>query len=57
MPPWTSSPAIIITSTGTGITPMVSIIRWIFTKRLDVALFLIFANKTDADIIFRGEWE
>jgi len=36
---------------------MVSIIRWILTKRLDVALFLIFANKTDADIIFRGEWE
>ena len=42
---------------GTGITPMISIIRWILTKRLDVDLFLLFANKTDADIIFREEWE
>jgi cytochrome-b5 reductase len=42
---------------GTGITPMISIIRWILTKRLDVELFLIFANKTEADIIFRDEWE
>lgn len=42
---------------GTGITPMISIIRWILTKRLDVDLFLIFANKTEADIIFREEWD
>jgi cytochrome-b5 reductase len=42
---------------GTGITPMISIIRWILAKRLDVELFLIFANKTEADIIFRREWE
>jgi cytochrome-b5 reductase len=42
---------------GTGITPMISIIRWILTKRQDVELFLTFANKTEADIIFRNEWE
>jgi len=42
---------------GTGITPMISIVRWILTQRLDVGLFLIFANKTEADIIFREEWE
>src|SRR5438093_11658742 len=42
---------------GTGITPMIAIIRWILTKRLDVELFLIFANKTEADIIFREEWD
>jgi len=42
---------------GTGITPMISIIRWILTKRLDAELFLIFANKTESDIIFRQEWE
>lgn len=42
---------------GTGITPMISIIRWILAKRLDVELFLIFANKTEADIIFREEWD
>jgi len=41
---------------GTGITPMISIIRWILTKQLDVELFLIFANKAEADIIFREEW-
>ena len=42
---------------GTGITPMISMIRWILARRLDVELFLIFANKTEADIIFREEWE
>ena len=42
---------------GTGITPMISIVRWILTKRLNAELFLVFANKTEADIIFREEWE
>ncbi len=42
---------------GTGITPMISIIRWILTKGNKAELFLIFANKTEADIIFRQEWE
>ena len=42
---------------GTGITPMISIIRWILTKGLDVELFLVFANKTQSDIIFQDEWE
>src|SRR5438309_11330053 len=42
---------------GTGITPMISIIRWILTKRCDAELFLIFANKTEGDIIFREEWD
>jgi cytochrome-b5 reductase len=42
---------------GTGITPMISIIRWILTKRIDAELFVIFANKTEADIIRRHEWE
>ena len=41
---------------GTGITPMISIIRWILAKGLGVELFLVFANKTEADIIFRDEW-
>jgi len=41
---------------GTGITPMISIIRWILAKRVDADLSLIFANKTEADIIFREEW-
>lgn len=42
---------------GTGITPMISIIRWILTKRLPVELYLIFANKAEGDIIFKEEWE
>ena len=42
---------------GTGITPMISIIRWILAQRLGVELFLVFANKTEADIIFREEWD
>jgi cytochrome-b5 reductase len=42
---------------GTGITPMIAIIRWILTKGIDADLYLIFANKTEADIILREEWE
>lgn len=42
---------------GTGITPMISIIRWILTKRIDAELFLIFANKAETDIIRRHEWD
>lgn len=42
---------------GTGITPMISIIRWILARSLAVELFLVFANKSEADIIFRDEWE
>lgn len=42
---------------GTGITPMISIIRWILAKKIDAELFLLFANKTESDIIFRQEWE
>lgn len=42
---------------GSGITPMLSIIRWILAKRLPVEQWLIFANKTEADIILREEFE
>lgn len=42
---------------GSGITPMIAIIRWILAKSLPVELFLLYANKTEADIIFREEWE
>lgn len=42
---------------GTGITPMISIIRWILAQSLPVELFLVFANKAEADIIFREEWD
>jgi len=42
---------------GTGITPMISIIRWILATGLEAELFLVFANNSEADIIFRDEWE
>ena len=42
---------------GTGITPMISIIRWILGQGLDVELYLIFSNKSETDIIFREEWD
>lgn len=42
---------------GSGITPMIAIIRWILARNLPVELFLLYANKTEADIIFREEWD
>lgn len=42
---------------GSGITPMIAIIRWILAARLPVDLQLLYANKTESDIIFRDEWE
>jgi cytochrome-b5 reductase len=42
---------------GSGITPMIAIIRWILVRSLPVELFLLYANKTEADIIFREEWD
>ncbi len=42
---------------GSGITPMIAIIRWILARSLNVDLFLLYANKTEADIIFREEWD
>lgn len=35
---------------------MITIIRWILAQSLAVELFLVFANKTETDIIFRDEW-
>ncbi|MDP3091642.1 MAG: NADH-cytochrome b5 reductase [Nitrospira sp.] len=42
---------------GSGITPMIAIIRWILARGLPVELVLLYANKTEADIIFRAEWD
>ncbi len=42
---------------GTGITPMISIIRYIITNKLDVSVSLLFANKTADDIILRDEFD
>jgi cytochrome-b5 reductase len=42
---------------GTGITPMISIIRSILTGGLDVEVFLLFANKSIEDIILKDEFD
>lgn len=42
---------------GTGITPMISIIRSILKRRLDVQIFLLFANKSVDDIILKDEFD
>ena len=41
---------------GAGITPMISIIRTVIRSDYDVGLRLIFANKTERDIILRREF-
>jgi len=42
---------------GTGITPMISIIRSILRRGLDVEISLVFANKTVDDIILKDEFD
>jgi cytochrome-b5 reductase len=42
---------------GTGITPMISMIRYILKEKLDVSVSLIFSNKTADDIILKEEFD
>jgi cytochrome-b5 reductase len=42
---------------GTGITPMISMIRTIMKRRIYVDVSLIFANKTIEDIILKDEFD
>lgn len=42
---------------GTGITPMISIIRSIIRRGLDVEVSLLFANKSVDDIILKDEFD
>ncbi|UCC80800.1 MAG: cytochrome-b5 reductase [Candidatus Zixiibacteriota bacterium] len=42
---------------GTGITPMISMVRSILSRKLDVEVFLLFANKTIDDIILKEEFD
>lgn len=44
-------------ASGTGITPMISIIRTMLSRGMDVSISLIFGNKTADDIILRGEFD
>jgi len=40
---------------GIGITPVISIIEYIFEKKLDTDVYLCYSNKRDSDIAFRRE--
>ena len=42
---------------GAGITPMISIIRTALRRNYDINISLVFANKTENDIILRSEFE
>jgi cytochrome-b5 reductase len=42
---------------GAGITPMITIIRTAFRRNYDIDISLIFANKTEADIILHREFD
>ena len=40
---------------GIGITPVISIIEYIIDKKLDTDVFLLYSNRTEADIAFKKE--
>jgi len=42
---------------GIGITPFMSMLRYIYDKKLDKNITLIWGNKTEKDIVFREELE
>jgi len=42
---------------GTGITPMISMIRTILCRNLDIEISLLFANRTADDIILKSEFD
>ncbi|MCH4822248.1 FAD-binding oxidoreductase [Gramella lutea] len=40
---------------GAGITPYIAMLRYLYDKKKDSGLYLIFSNKTDDDIILKDE--
>ncbi len=42
-------------ATGIGITPFISMLRYIFDKKLNKNIVLLWGNKTEKDIVFRDE--
>jgi ferredoxin-NADP reductase len=42
---------------GIGITPFISMLRYIYDRRLEKRVMLIWSNKTEKDIVFRDELE
>lgn len=50
---------LVMVSTGTGIAPFRSMIRALINqyKSLPFPLYLVFGNRTEADMLYRAEWE
>ena len=51
------SPKLGFLSGGIGITPLRSMLRYIVDKKLPTDVRMLYANKTEADIVFRDELE
>ncbi|MFB2895415.1 FAD-binding oxidoreductase [Aerosakkonemataceae cyanobacterium BLCC-F50] len=51
------SQKLLLISAGSGITPMISMSRWICDTASDVDVFFIYSARTPGDIIFREELE
>jgi len=51
------APKLVFLAGGIGITPFMSMLRYIYDKRLDKAVTLLWGNKTLRDILFREELE
>jgi len=51
------APKLVFLAGGIGITPFMSMFRYIYDKRLDKAVTLLWGNKTARDILFKEELE
>lgn len=51
------SDEVVLIGAGSGITPLMSIIRFIHTNKLGTKATLIYSNKTPPDIVYRHELE
>ncbi len=51
------APNLVFIAGGIGITPFMSMLRYMLDKKLERNVLLLWGNKTDRDIAFRGELE
>lgn len=49
--------SIVLIAGGVGVTPMMSVIRFLTDRSWPGDIFLVYSSKTDADVIFRDELE
>lgn len=49
--------SIVLIAGGVGVTPMMSVIRYLTDRSWPGDIFLVYSSKTDADVIFRDELE